>query len=84
MVPALPSGKVIIATIWFWKLRPGDVVIIDHHEMEKLKRIKDVSDNEIFVTGDNPVASTDSRHFGWLGKNVIKAKVIRRLPMKTV
>lgn len=47
-----------------------------------IKRIQNIHDRntfEIFVTGDNPKESTDSRSFGWIKKNQIIGKVIYTL-----
>lgn len=76
MVPALPPRTLVVATGYFWKPRPGHVVIIAHQGKEKIKRIDKVKDNQIFVLGDHPETSTDSRQFGWLPVAVIKGRII--------
>jgi nickel-type superoxide dismutase maturation protease len=77
MMPTLRHGTVIAATRWFRRLKPGDIVIVHHDGIEKIKRIKKMRGNEIFVIGDNDEQSVDSRSFGWLSKRMIVAKVLR-------
>jgi phage repressor protein C with HTH and peptisase S24 domain len=66
MSPRLHPGQILLAMRTYRKLRPGQVVIINHQGLEKVKRIERVQDNMVFVIGDNLQMSTDSRHFGWL------------------
>ena len=74
MLPTLRPGQVIIGlggdhflSRWYSPLlRPGRIVIVRHNGLEKIKRITELKKDQIYVLGDNPSASTDSRHFGWL------------------
>lgn len=75
MLPALAHGKVVVA----WRLkrpRIGDVVIARHDGKELIKRVSDIRKGAIYLLGDNPALSTDSRHFGWLPIGTIKGVVI--------
>lgn len=74
MLPALKPGQIIFA-LKTRKIRPGDIVIIQHNGLEKTKRVKYVQDDKVFVLGDNPVKSTDSRAFGLIARENILAKV---------
>jgi phage repressor protein C with HTH and peptisase S24 domain len=76
MLPTYEEGQVIIALKTFNNLRVHDIVIISHGGLEKIKRVSELSGNMIYVRGDNPKHSTDSRHFGWLEKHQVKGKVI--------
>lgn len=76
MSPKLRPGQLIIAWPYFKRLHPGQVVIITHDDKEKVKRVERIEDNKIFVIGDNIAASIDSRHFGWLGRPNVVARVI--------
>lgn len=40
MAPMLRPGQLIIATPWFRKLKPGQVVILEKNERELIKRIE--------------------------------------------
>lgn len=74
MLPALPAERLIIAVRLHYK--PGDVVVVRHDGREKIKRVHSMQDGQVFLLGDNPPESTDSRHFGWLPKEVIVGKVV--------
>lgn len=65
MSPALRPGRIVIASS-LRSPRPGMVVIVRHLGIEKIKRLDKIEDEKVFVLGDNPSSSTDSRHFGWL------------------
>lgn len=75
MEPTLKHGQTIVAVR---RLRPtaGTLVIIRHGNKEKIKRVHRVKHGLIYVVGDNPPASTDSRHFGWLPASSVIAVVV--------
>ena len=76
MLPALPPNTIVWGWCWFLRLRPGHVVVITHDGKEKVKRIQKLEGERVFLVGDHPEASTDSRHFGWLPRTVVRARVI--------
>ncbi len=75
MAPTLTQGQLVIARR-VSNLEPGDVVIVSHDGLEKIKRIEKRQGNLIYLLGDNPSASTDSRTFGWVQEADIVAKVV--------
>lgn len=77
MSPMLQPGQLIIATSLFKRLRAGQVVVLRKNGRELIKRIERIESNKVFVIGDNPLASTDSRQFGWLDVSTVVARVIR-------
>ena len=75
MAPSLLPGTVVFG-LRLRSLRAGDVVIVRHQGIDKIKRVQKICENQIFLVGDNLSSSTDSRHFGWLNKDSIRARVI--------
>lgn len=76
MAPTLMHGRLVLCWRWFVRLKPRDVVVIEHEGMEKIKRILYIRDGKLFAAGDNPAKSKDSRHFGWLATGDVKGKVL--------
>ena len=66
MEPYVGPGAVVVARSVFVKLKKYDVVVVRQHGIEKIKRVLHVRNGKIFLVGDNPNKSTDSRHFGWI------------------
>ena len=75
MLPALTEGRLIIGSS-LGKLRTGDMVILAHDGIEKIKRVHHIDGEKLYVRGDNAAASTDSRHFGWIDRTQIIARVV--------
>ena len=75
MAPALMRGQLVIGRRTS-DLRPGDVVIVSHDGLEKIKRIERQQGDLFYLLGDNAAASTDSRSFGWVQQTAIVAKVV--------
>lgn len=76
MMPYLNPGQIVIGHGFYRQIRPRDIVIIDHDNTEKIKRVVEIRDGSVFVVGDNPAESTDSRQFGVLPVSCIRAKVL--------
>lgn len=75
MAPTLKAGQLVIGKVTR-ELKQGDIVIVSHNGLEKIKRIEKHQGDLIYLLGDNAEASTDSRDFGWLPAKVIIAKVV--------
>ena len=83
MLPLLqPNDEILVDFNSYKSLTPsiGDIVIVKHpHKLDLLmiKRITCINEKgEFFVQGDNLLASTDSRTFGFISANLIMGKVI--------
>lgn len=76
MLPVLPPRTLVLGLRLFRRLKPGQVVVVIHDGKEKIKRIDQIKDNQIFVLGDHGDDSADSRHFGWLEADLVEAIVI--------
>lgn len=84
MTPAFSDGQRVLVNrlaYWFREPKPGDVVIVrDPRDPARalLKRIDRRANGGWLVLGDNPAASTDSRHFGPVAKSLLIGKVWAR------
>jgi nickel-type superoxide dismutase maturation protease len=85
MAPSLaPREHVLVsrAAYWFGRPRAGDVVVVrDPRQRDRLliKRIDGAAgDSAWLVRGDNADASTDSRTFGPVARELVVGKVIAR------
>lgn len=76
MLPVLRQNTLILGLRRIRSLQPDDVIIFLHEGREKIKRVSKVRGSQVFVLCDNNRASTDSRHFGWIDKNTVLAKVV--------
>ncbi len=82
MLPTYSPGELVVAIGPVSSVSVGDVIILSHGGMEKMKRVAQLnSKNQLYVLGDNPLASTDSRTLGWLPATTVSARIIwpRRL-----
>lgn len=74
MLPTLNGGQLIVVYCGRWRV--GDVVLLRHNGLEKIKRVVQIDGARVFVVGDNEAQSTDSRHFGWLPRASVRGKVV--------
>ncbi len=76
MAPRLLDGRVVLVNRWFTPLRVGDIVVVRHDGKEKIKRITQLDNERVFISGDNRLKSTDSHDFGWLNRDAVVAKLL--------
>lgn len=77
MVPVLPPGTMVFGLRWYWRLRPGKVIIFNRDSRETVKRIDHIEeDGLLFVLGDHSETSTDSRHYGMIEPQAVESIVI--------
>jgi len=75
MAPTYRHGSIVVG--WrFSKPKVGDVVIVKHHRLEIIKRVGQLKHDQLYLLGDNPNESTDSRQFGWLPLSSVLAVII--------
>lgn len=75
MLPSLHPGRIVVG-IRPGMIRQGDIVIVSHEGLEKIKRVQQINGLKVYIVGDNPDASTDSRHFGWIRRDQVVARVV--------
>ncbi len=86
MLPTLLEGQsVLVDTRIYATGQPvvGDVVLLRHPldpNMDLVKRVQSVAEGKVFVVGDNPDVSADSRQFGPVPLGSISGKVISTFP----
>lgn len=76
MVPVLPPGTLVIAVRWFRMLRPDRVIIFERQNREIVKRIDHLTSNGLYVLGDHPETSTDSREYGPIPSSSVLGVVV--------
>ncbi len=76
MTPAYMPGQLVIALRPWRSMVVGDVIIFQHGQIEKLKRVRSLHHDGVHVIGDNLAESTDSRAFGHVAYQSVTAIVI--------
>lgn len=84
MAPTLLPGEVVLTVpaVGRW-LQPGQVVVLrDPGDPDHLviKRLGHLADGHLWVVGDDPHRSTDSRAWGWLPVAAVRRLVVVRWP----
>jgi len=74
MLPTLAEGAVVVGIT----KQPcvGDVVIAKVNKLEVIKRVKSIDDSGLFLVGDNPGLSTDSRAYGLIQESDVLAVIM--------
>lgn len=75
-MPTLKPGQIVIGSTRSNKAKIDKVVIVKYNKREIIKRLKKINKNKVYVIGDNPKISSDSKKFGWLAKENLVATVI--------
>ena len=86
MQPTLEPGDRVLVRRLGRKPSPrlGSVVVTWHPQRSKLrliKRLSRVDSNGLWLLGDNPSESTDSRQIGAVPTNLLIGEVVGRLPL---
>ncbi|CAB4336607.1 unannotated protein [freshwater metagenome] len=79
MVPTLaPRDKILVHYGAHWGV--GDIVLVSQGLRTDVKRVTQVTGQEVWVEGDNALVSIDSRQYGSIAIEQVVAKAIVRLP----
>jgi len=74
MLPTLAEGAVVVGITKH--PRVGDIVIAKVSKLEVIKRVKTIDDNGVFLVGDNPGHSTDSREYGLIQESDVLGVIV--------
>ncbi len=77
MEPFLSAGRLIVV-VSSKHYNPGDVVGVRFDSKIIIKRIAKTRDNLVYVLGDNPRNSLDSRKLGWIASDNLVFKLLFR------
>ncbi|MCE2572813.1 S26 family signal peptidase [Motilimonas eburnea] len=84
MTPTLQVGDVVVVDTWSNQantITTGDVIVLKRSASDLVlaKRLKEKRNNngqwELYLAGDNPSGSVDSRQFGWVTSDYIIGKI---------
>lgn len=76
MMPVLPPKTLVWGMRWFNRLKAGQIIIFVHDDKERIRRIDKIDSDKLFLVGDSEGTDKDSRQFGWVQLDQVKAKVI--------
>jgi hypothetical protein len=81
MAPALRDGDQLLARMGAVAADPGDVVVValTDRPLSVKRLVRRLDDGSVWVEGDNPFGSTDSRDLGALPGDVVVGVVLLRL-----
>lgn len=74
MHPVLSEGQLIVG--WRWAGPKTGRVVVVQNGRPLVKRVAGVDGQQIWLLGDNPDASTDSRQFGYVQSQQVEAIII--------
>jgi phage repressor protein C with HTH and peptisase S24 domain len=75
MAPTFRPGQVVVIRRTS-HVSVGDIVMFRHDGIEKIKRVARAETGRLYLLGDNPQASTDSRNFGWVGTENLIGRIV--------
>ena len=81
MVPNLGYGDELLIR-YGASFAVGDVIIFRRSGQNDIKRVESISDEGVFVVGDNTMASLDSRTYGLIRHDQVLGKALFRIKPK--
>ncbi len=83
MEPTLSPGDIVLFKgARLEKLNVGDIVLARTGGLEVVKRIAGFGDGQVWLLGDNPEQSTDSRKHGYVDVANVVARIVLVLRVK--
>jgi nickel-type superoxide dismutase maturation protease len=73
MSPTFRHGDVLLGVRWY-RVAPRQIVVARTDKLV-IKRVDQISADGIWLLGDNSLASTDSRNYGWVPRSAIIAHI---------
>lgn len=77
MRPTFKLGNLLLGSALI-KPKAGHVVVVNRKPLS-IKRIKDINSKGIWIEGDNSLASTDSRQYGYIENSDIESVIFMKL-----
>ena len=82
MEPALANGDLVLV-VRSRTYRPGQVLVVEHPSRPSLLLVKRcirlLDGDQLWIEGDNPQSSEDSRSFGPVPKKQVRGRVLMRI-----
>lgn len=75
MYPTLEKGQLVVI-LRASRFKIGDIVVFLHGSSEKIKRVWGVEGDFLYVLGDNPRFSIDSRQYGYVRRDSVVGTVV--------
>lgn len=80
MSPNLHNGDYVITQRWWYSLKEGDIVVVQHPDLGVvIKRILRRVPNGLFLQGDNLIRSTTTERMGLVSDGDVLGRVAWRI-----
>lgn len=81
MLPLYRPGDLLLGWRCFAP-KPDDIVVARREGLKLIKRLKHLSNEGVWLEGDNSSVSTDSRTWGFLQADQLEAVIIAKVGQK--
>jgi len=75
MYPTLEKGQLVLVRRRL-RLKINDIIVFIQNGNEKVKRVCGMEGDFLYVLGDNPRYSTDSRQYGYIHRNSVIGTIV--------
>ncbi len=76
MEPALKAGSFVLVRQRPKNINVDDIVAFKHEGQTFIKRTVEIKNDQLWLVGDNPNDSLDSKRIGWINRENITGKII--------